>query len=250
VPERQLPTAAECEPSLLEGLASARSIHRYRPDPIPDADLSRILWSATRAPSGSNAQPFRFLVLRDGPRAARAKALLGESFRASWAAKASADGWERGPGADPATRKGRTARAMQEFVDRFEEIPVVVLACALRHREPNPFDGASVYPACQNLLLAARALGYGSTITLWHVGCEVALRDLLGIPPDVWIAATLPLGRPVGGHGPLRRRPVAELVWDDAWESPAAWVADPPGSRHSSPRSASATRFAPEERGG
>jgi nitroreductase len=134
---------------------------------------------------------------------------------------------------------------MQEFVDRFEEIPVVVLVCALRHREPNPFEGASVYPACQNLLLAARALGYGSTITLWHAGCEAALRELLGIPQHVWIAATMPLGRPVGGHGPLRRRPVADLVWDAGWEQPAPWVRDPPGSLHSSPRSASTTRFAP-----
>lgn len=231
------------EVGALEAIATTRSIHRYRPDPIPDADLARILWSATRAPSGSNSQPFRFLVLRDGPRARRAKALLGESFRKSWAAKSEGEGWSRGSGGDPSSRKARTARAMQRFVDRFEEIPVVVLVCALRYRQPNPYEGASVYPACQNLLLAARALGYGGTITIWHVACEGALRELLEIPENVFLAATIPLGRPEGQHGPLRRRPVRELVFDDAWQGEAGWISDPDDARVSSPRSMSRTRF-------
>jgi len=217
--------------SLLEGLETTRSIHRFLPDPVPDADLARILWAATRAPSGSNSQPFRFVVLRDGPRAREARALLGASFRAAWAAKAGGEGWHRGSGADPRSRKARSARAMQHFVDHFEEIPVVVLACMLRRHPAHAYEGASIYPACQNLLLAARALGYGSTITLWHAGCEAALRRLLDIPEDVFLAATLPLGRPAGRHGPLRRRPVRDLVFDDAWDSPASWISDPPGAR-------------------
>jgi nitroreductase len=227
----------------LEAIATTRSIHRYRRDPIPEADLARILWSATRAPSGSNSQPYRFLVLRDGERAARAKALLGDAFRQAWAAKSSGEGWGGGSGADPDSRKARTGRAMQRFVDHFEEIPVVVLVCALRHRQPHPYEGASIYPACQNLLLAARALGYGGTITIWHVGCEAALRELLGIPEDVFIAATIPLGVPEGSHGPLRRRPVQELVFDGAWAAPARWVSDAPDALLSSPRSASHTRY-------
>jgi nitroreductase len=227
----------------LEAIATTRSIHRYRSDPIPDRDLARILWSATRGPSGSNSQPFRFLVLRDGPRAREAKALLGGSFRASWAAKSGAEGWQEGSGSDPGSRKARTARVMQRFVDRFEEIPVVVLVCALRYRKPNPHEGASIYPACQNLLLAARALGYGGTITVWHVACEAELRRLLEIPENVFLAATIPLGRPEGSHGPLRRRPVRELVYDDVWEGEADWVSDPDGALLSSPRSMSTTRF-------
>jgi len=234
------------EHDLLEAIATTRSIHRYRPDPIPDADLARILWAATRAPSGSNSQPFRFLVLRDGPRARRAKALLGDSFRRAWAAKAGAEGWSRGSGADPGSRKARTAHAMQRFVDRFEQIPAVVLVCARRYRPPRPYDGASIYPACQNLMLAARALGYGSTVTIWHTGCEGPLRELLAIPEDVFIAASMPLGRPEGRHGPLRRRPARELVFEDVWEGEADWIADPPDARISSPRSAAHTRYRPD----
>ena len=223
--------AAEAGPSLLEGLATTRAIRRFRPDPIPDDDLATILWHATRAPTGSNRQPVRYLVLRDGPKAVEAKALLGRSFRESWDQKVAADGYDRGSGLDPASPKGRQAAAMQRFVERFEEIPVVVLPCLHAYRTPDATIGGSVYPACQNLLLAARALGYGGVLTMWHLLVEVELRSLLGIPDDVLLAACIPLGRPEGGHGPVRRRPLADVVFDDAWDRPAPWAVDPPGTR-------------------
>jgi nitroreductase len=223
--------AADGPVDLLTGLATTRAIRRFRPDPIPDDDLTAILWHATRAPSGSNRQPARFVVLRDGPAATKAKALLGRSFRAGWAEKASAERYGDGSGADPSSPKARQAAAMQRFVDRFEEIPVVVLACNVRHRDATPTEGASVYPACQNLLLAARALGYGGVMTIWHLYVEDELRDVLGIPADVGIAATIPLGVPEGHHGPVRRRPLGDVVFDDAWGTAAAWAVDPPGTR-------------------
>ena len=223
---------AASEPvDLLTGLATTRAIRRYQDEPISDEDLGTILWHATRAPSGSNRQPFRFIVLRDGPRAAQAKAVLGESFRSMWATKREADGYDAGSGARDDSPKARMAATMQHFVDHFEATPVVVLACIRRHRAPHPTEGASVYPACQNLLLAARALGYGGVMTTWHQFVEDDLRTLLGIPDDVGLCATIPLGRPVGGHGPVRRRPVEELVYDDGWEQPAAWATDPEGTR-------------------
>lgn len=217
---------------LLTGLATTRAIRRYRPDPVSDEDLAAMLFAATRAPSGSNRQPFRFLVLRDGPRARQAKGILGASFRAGWAAKVGADGYREGSGLDPTSPKARTAAAMQHFVDHFEEIPVVVLACLVRYRDPNPGEGASVYPACQNLLLAARALGYGGVLTMWHGFVEAELREVLGIPPEVAISATIPIGRPAGCHGPVRRRPVREVVFDDAWDTPATWAVEPEGTAH------------------
>jgi len=220
--------------SLLEGLASTRAIRRFTAEPIPEADLATILWHASRAPSGSNRQPFRFVVLRDGPSAREAKALLGRSFREMWATKREADGYERGTGAAGDSPKARMARTMQHFVDHFEEAPVVVLPCLVRYRAPYPSEGASVYPACQNLLLAARALGYGGVMTVWHAFVEDDLRALLAIPDDVAIAATIPLGRPAGAHGPVRRRPLAELVFEDRWDEPATWATDPPGTRFTS----------------
>lgn len=209
---------------LLEGIATTRAIRRIKADPIPDHDLAQILFSATRAPTGSNRQNARFLVLRDGPQARRAKELLGRSFRESWAAKRSEDGYDRGSAVETDTPKARTARALQYFVDNFEQIPVVVLPCLIRHRPPNPYEGASIYPACQNLLLAARALGYGGVITMWHQLVEAELRKLLGVPDNVAMSACIPLGRPEGRHGPVRRRPLPEVVFDDGWDQPAPWV--------------------------
>jgi nitroreductase len=217
---------------LLEGIATTRAIRRFRPDPIPEPDLATMLFAASRAPTGSNRQTGRFLVLRDDPGAIRAKALIGRAARAAWDAKRVADGYERGSGAELDSPKARTAVAMQHFVDHFHEIPVVVLPCLVRYRAPHPFEGANIYPACQNLLLAARALGYGGVITMWHAAVEDDLRTLLDVPDGAAMAATIPLGVPVGHHGPVRRRPLGELVYDGAWGRPAPWAVDPRGTRH------------------
>jgi nitroreductase len=163
-----------------------------------------------------------------------AKRLIGGAARAAWASKRAADGYDRGSGADADSPKARTARAMQQFVDEFDRVPVLVLPCLVRYREATSFEGASVYPACQNLLLAARALGYGGVMTGWHAGVEAELRELLGIPDDVFVAGTITIGRPEGGHGPVRRRPMDELVFEDGWGEPATWAIDPPGTRFTS----------------
>lgn len=208
------PRESSHEINLLEALSTTRAIRKYTDDPVPDDDLASILWHAGRAPSGSNRQPFRFLVLRDGPNAVTAKSLLGESFRAGWNAKRVHDGY----------RPSRFADSMQRYVDRFEQTPVVVLVCLDRYRAPSPYEGASVYPACQNLLLAARALGYGGALTMWHLGVEDELRSLLSIPEHVAMSACITLGVPEGRHGPLKRKPLAEIVFDDAWEAVPAWA--------------------------
>jgi nitroreductase len=222
------------EPGLLEGIETTRAIRRYQPDPIPEGDLNRILFAATRAPSGSNRQPYRFIVLRDSETAREAKALLGDCFRELWQGKRAGDGYDEGSGTRADSPKARIATAMDQFVDRFEETPVVVLACLHHYRGGDPTEGASIYPACQNLLLGARALGYGGVMTMWHKLVEPQLLSLLGIPEEYSIAAAIPLGRPVGGHGPVRRRPLPQTVFEDRWEHPAPWAHDPPGARHTS----------------
>ena len=217
---------------LLEGITSTRAIRRYRDEPVPPEALRAILFAASRAPSGSNRQPFRFVVLTDGPKATAAKALIAESARAAWRHKRRRDGYDSGSGAVDGSNKARMAGAMQEYVDHFDRVPVLILPCLIRYRDANPFEGASVYPACQNLLLAARALGLGGVLTGWHFGVDRQLRDLLAIPENVFIAATITVGRPAGGHGPVRRRPLHELVFEEEWEMPAPWAADPPETRH------------------
>lgn len=221
---------------VLEAIATTRAIRRYRPDPVPDGDLATMCFAASRAPSGSNRQLFRFVVLTDGPKAVQAKALLGGAFRRGWDDKRAADRYGEGSGNLTDSPKARQAAAMQHFVDHFEDTPVVFLACLMRHRAETGTEGASVYPAVQNLLLAARALGYGGVITMWHQAVERELRGLLAIPDDVAISATIPLGRPMGSHGPVRRRPLADFVFADGWDTPAPWAVDPPGTSHALPR--------------
>jgi nitroreductase len=217
---------------LLEGIASTRAIRRYRDEPIPEEALRAMLFAATRGPSGSNRQPFRFLVLRNGSKAVAAKELIAGAARRIWSSKSETDGYSRGSGAREDSPKSRMARTMQRYVDEFHRVPVLVLPCLVRYREPNPMEGASIYPACQNLLLAARALGYGGVLTGFHALVDMELRALLGIPEGTAISATITLGRPEGSHGPVRRRPIDELVFEESWGAPARFAVDPPGTRH------------------
>ena len=217
---------------LLEGLRTTRAIRRDRDEPVPPDGLRAVLFAATRAPSGSNRQPFRFIVLRDGPKAAEAKRLIGEGARRVWGDKRDNDRYDTGSGARDDSPKSRVTRVMQDYVDGFDRVPVLILPCLVRYRDPTPFEGASVFPACQNLLLAARALGYGGVLTGWHFGVEHELRELLAVPDGVFMAATITLGRPVGSQGPVRRRPLPELVFEESWDSPAPWAVDPPDARH------------------
>ncbi|HET9076108.1 MAG TPA: nitroreductase family protein [Acidimicrobiales bacterium] len=219
---------------LLEGITTTRAIRMYTDEPVPEQVLRAVLFAASRAPSGSNRQPFRFIVLAGGPTAAQAKRLIAGAARRMWSAKRGSDGYDQGSGVRPDSPKARTAAAMETYVAEFERVPVLILPCLVRYRPPTPFEGASVYPACQNLLLAARALGYGGVLTGWHFGVEAELRDLLGVPEEVFMAATITLGRPRGGHGPVRRLPLSDLVFEDCWGRPAGWAADPPGTRHTS----------------
>ena len=216
--------------SLINGLVSTRAIRRYTGEPVPDRVLRDILFAATRAPSGSNRQPFRFLVLTESPAAAAAKQLIGDAARRVWSAKRQRDGYTQGSAAQPDSPKSRMARTMQQYVDAFASVPVLILPCLNRYREPDYTEGANVYPACQNLLLAARAYGYGGVLTMFHKEVEPQLRTMLGVPDATVMSATITLGRPAGQHGQVRRRPLSELVYQDAWGEPAPWAVDPPGT--------------------
>lgn len=232
-PLSEQPLAVD-EVGLLEGLASTRAIRRYSDEPIPESVLRDMLFAATRAPSGSNRQPFRFVVLTDSARARQAKQVIAAAAQTIWSAKSQRDQYHTGSGADPDSPKSRMARTMQSYVDNFAQVPCLVLPCLVRYRDPHPAEGASVYPAVQNLLLAARGLGYGGVITGFQAAVEAELKSLLGIPAEVFISCTVTLGKPLGQHGPVRRRPMAELVFTDTWGEAAPWALDPPGTRHTS----------------
>jgi len=216
---------------LMEGLCTTRAIRRYTDEPVPEHVLRDILFAATRGPSGSNRQPFRFMTLIDSERARQAKRVIAEGAQAIWAYKRDNDRYDEGSGADASSPKARMARTMQAYVDDFAHVPVLILPCLVRYRAQRDMEGASIYPAVQNLLLAARALGYGGVMTGFHGNVEPPLRELLQIPDDVVISCTVTLGKPRGRHGSVRRRPMGERVFGDCWGEAPAWAVDPPGTR-------------------
>ncbi len=205
-------------PDLYDTMRTAQAIRRFRPDPVPDEVLLACLEAATWAPSGSNRQGWRFVVLRSP----EARALLGPVYRRGWSAKAGPAGMPV-PSPGDTSPRAKATRAMQHFVDHFEEIPAYVLFCVHDKGRPQHFtDGASIYPAMQNFLLAARARGLGAVVTMWFLDCERELRDLVGIPDDFHLAALVPVGYPQGSHRPVRRRPASEVSFADRWGHPFA----------------------------
>lgn len=189
-----------------------RAMRRLKPDPVPDDLIWRVIETATKAPSGGNVQSWNFVVVRD----AEKKRQIGAWYL---------DAWERayGPGreaalADP--RRARTYRSADHLARHIAEAPVLIFA-TIRTDAVNrgPLLGASLYPAVQNLMLAARALGLGTTLTTLHMLHHDDVRALLGIPEDAQALAMIPLGWPKGTFGPAQRLPVEKVTYWDAWGS-------------------------------
>ena len=194
----------------MEAIRTLRAMRRLDPGrPVPEADLLTILEAAGKAPSGGNAQPVRWLVVREPELRRR----LGELYRVE--ARRTLRMYEEPARHDPAV--ARMLRSALHLADHLGEAPVLLLACA-----PAGLVRAegAVYPAIQNLMLAARALGLGTTLTSMHRQNEAAVKELLGIPDDVDTFALIPLGYPLGRWGEGPRLPVDEISYWDAWGRP------------------------------
>ncbi len=211
-----------------EVVDTQRALRRFRPDPVPDAAIARILTAATRAPSARGAEPWGFVVVRD---AARRREIAG-AYRAAWdagAAHTAATDADRDVKDRP--HYARMMRAAAELAERLADAPVLVVCC-LDHSRLGPIAGdggqlrsplaayASIFPAVQNLLLAARALGLATTLTTLHVGFAATLRTLLALPAHVEVAAMVPVGYPTDRFGPTRRRPLEEVAHAERWGVP------------------------------
>ena len=192
---------------------SIRAIRRLRPDPIPEADLRDILTAASQAPSGGNRQPWHFLVVQNPEQ----RAWLGKLYREAWWAKRR-DAGILGPEDIPETH--RIARSAMRLADEIGDGPVIVLVCALA---AGAAPMASVIPATQNLLLAARALGIGGTITTLHPVVDDRMHMLFGIPDTAQIVYCVQLGYARGRFGRLRRQPVQAVTSMDRWGAVPAW---------------------------
>lgn len=199
-----------------DAMRTARAIRRFSDQPVDDEVLRRCLEAATWAPSGGNQQPWRFVVLRSP----ESRAALADGATAALEVIQRVYGLVRPPPDDDSPR-ARAARAVFDLHDRAVDVPAAVLfAFKPLPATPPLLQGASIYPAMQNFLLAARAEGLGAVVTGWAVTGEPALRASVGIPADFQLAALVVVGWPLGRHGPVRRKPVADVAALDRWDEP------------------------------
>jgi nitroreductase len=198
-----------------ETLTTQRAMRRLKPDPIPDAALRQIMEAAVCAPSGGNRQGWSFLVIRDAAKRAR----LGEVYREAWGELMKAPYYAEASKAAPDSRTGKMIASARHLGEHLGEAPVLVLACIATDPgvKASLTTGASIYPAVQNIMLAARALGIGSCLTTIHRFRDAEVKALLGIPADVETAALIPLGYPLGKFGRPPRRPLGEVAFADRW---------------------------------
>lgn len=192
---------------------SQRACRHFSAEDVPDAAIERILTAATHAPSAENTQPWVFVVVRD----ARTRAAIGELARSLWQAGARVHAQRQ--------VDQRMLDSLDSSIDDgFGRAPVLVVVAADHRSGVHPSAVApSIFPAVQNLLLAAAALGYGSSLTTLATSKDAAhgLRSIVGLPEQIEPLAVVPIGRPAGPLGPPRRDPVETKTYRDRYGT--AW---------------------------
>ena len=222
---------------VLEAIHTARAVRRFKPDPVPEALITRILDAAIRAPSAGNSQNWAFVVVRDREQRRR----LGAIYRKA-SDIASAMYAARGRPPHLTEEQFRSLMSSGSYLwDHLADAPVILVPCQTQPRIPPPESlppdiraryaeeeryvertrGSSIYPAIQNIILACRGLGLGTVITTNHILYEDEIKAVLGVPENVATFALMPIGYPTRKYGPLTRKPVAEVAFVDNWGN--AW---------------------------
>lgn len=202
--------AAEPSRDTFDVIHRQRACRDFSDRAVSDEDVARVLDAATFAPSAENRQPWVFIVVRDD---ATRSAIHELTLRA----------WEGGGREFSATRLPPTLLA---DVDHgiagggYRTAPVLVVICADTERGHPATVGSSIFPAVQNLLLAATALGLASALTTITTGFSEELRALLDLPAHVAPQAVVPLGHSARPLGPPRREPFAEHTHRDRFGTP------------------------------
>jgi nitroreductase len=219
------------ELSVFEAIHTLRAVRRYRPDPVPEAHLARILRAGTMASSSGNTQPWEFLVLTDPDLKRRLQTMIAEAFVAVAARRA-----QPAEALVDSTGRPVTGNVAIENIDR---VPVLVLVFwnperGIRFKDeyraqpdgtfvetrPSQGRGSSLFLACQNMLLAAQALGLGSLFTTFAGLREADVKALLGVPPTLFLEAMLFIGYPDEPLGRPRRRPIETCTHLNRWGTP------------------------------
>ena len=195
-----------------DAIYTQRAIRHLKPDPVPRETIEKLIEAGTKAPSGGNSQGWKFIVITDS----ETKKAIAEYYLQSWELAYG----DQNP--SPPDIQSHVRSSADYLARNMADVPVLLMACIHNDGSPSTMTrGSSIYPAVQNILLAARALGLGSAITTLHKRYEKEIKALLGIPENVETAALLPIGYPQDGHkyGPTRRAPVSEVTYWEKWDA-------------------------------
>ncbi len=197
-------------PDLFETMSTMRAMRRLKPDPVPDELINKILQAGQWAPSGGNTQRWRFLVVKDPEVKKKVqvyyKRLFDESVGPRYASSPPP------PGSDAARYKRQHA-AVEYLTDHYHEAPVWIVACLEDGENPGRTAGSSIYGAVQNMCLATRALGLGTTLTTRHTGFRPAAgRPFLRDPADRLADGQFRAIGPRAAQGRRLRRPVGQAL--------------------------------------
>jgi nitroreductase len=218
--------------NLFDVMYSAGAIRRFRTDPVPDEIITKVLDAAIRAPSGSNAQSWIFIVVKD----AEQRRKLGEVYKkASNILMKLYSGATRPQHIDE-KKYDRFMKAVVHLFDHMGDAPVLLVPClrasmwAGGAKLPDDVKqkmagsvriaGSSIYPAVQNIILACRAFGLGTVLTTIHAFFEDEVREILSLPPDIQTYALMPIGYPQGHHYAVKRKPVSDVTCLDRYGNP------------------------------
>ncbi len=196
--------------TVLEVMGSARAVRSFTDQPVGEDELERLVWAATRAPSPRNVQPWEFVVVRDAER----RRTIGEFIEPRAAEVESVI-----PGLTTEAKK-RMYQGAADLIRSIGTAPALIFVCVWERDYGEGFPAAEIgltaaHTAAQNIILATTAMGLGTTFTTFHLHMLQQLRELLALPDALRIAVTLPIGHPARRGGPVRRRPVAEVLhWD------------------------------------
>ena len=209
------------DPSLFEVLYTSRALRRFKPDPVPEDVVFQLVDAAIRAPTGHNRQDWRFVVVTDPDARKRMQEWAEQAWRVAFAE------YQDDAAIDALPRSQRLSiRAVKDLAHNLADVPLIVVVTGMRGAHSSP--GGSHFPAVQNMLLAARALGLGGSIFNLPMVGRGELSELLGVPENNEIYCVVPIGYPTDKPGPLSRKPVKKVaylnrfgeVWPFAQEQP------------------------------
>lgn len=199
---------------------TTRAMRRLKPDPVPDDLVRKILEAGVAAANGGNYQRWRFLVIKDTAVKQAVQVWYKKAFDEVVGPRYASSPPPPGISAE---KYARQHHAVEHLTEHFHEAPVWIVACLDEGKNtPTRTSGASIYPAVQNMLLAARALGLGSTLTTRHLLFAKEAEAALGLPEGVHSYAILPIGWPMGKFGPVGRTRLEDVVFNERWGQPYA----------------------------